>query len=91
MYKYKNNQLPISFQNLFALNNTIHSYPTRASANFHLTNPKLIIAHKSIRHYGPDLWNNLSLNAKSCSKLYSFKAFMKRDLLSSYKQKRKQK
>ena len=86
MFKYSNNQLPSSFQSLFTLNNTIHSYPTRNSQNFHLTNPKLIIlAHKSIRHYGPDLWNNLPITTKSCTTLYSFKSTMKRILLSAYK------
>ena len=84
MYKYTNNRLPSSFQNLFTRNNTIHSYPTRTCGDFHLTNPKLIIAHKSIRHYGPDLWNKLSSFIKSCSTLYSFKATMKRKLLSLY-------
>ena len=85
MFKYSNNQLPSSFQSLFTLNNTIHSYQTRNSQNFHLTNPKLIIAHKSIRHYGPDLWNNLPITTKSCTTLYSFKSTMKRILLSAYK------
>ena len=59
MYKYKNNLLPRSFRNFFTVNNAIHSYPTRTSSNFHLVNPKLVIAQKSIRHHGPDLWNAL--------------------------------
>ena len=85
MFKYCNNQLPTSFQNLFTLNNTIHSYPTRNSRNFHLINPKLIMAHKSIRHHGPDLWNSLPITIKSCTTIFSFKATMKRNLLSTYK------
>jgi hypothetical protein len=85
MFKYTNKQLPSPFQTFFTLNNTIHSYPTRSSENFHLTNPKMIMAQKSIIHYGPDLWNNLSIAIKSCSTLYSHKAAMKRNLLSLYK------
>ena len=84
MYKYTNNLLPNSFQIFFILNSTIHSYPTRNSSNFHLVNPKLLIAQKSIRHHGPDLWNLLPDSIKSCSTTYSFKATLKRKLLSEY-------
>ena len=84
MFKYFNNQLPSPFDNMFTLNNLIHSYPTRSSQNFHLTNPKLLIAHKSIRHSGSDLWNSLSNDIKSCTTLYCFKSKMKTKLLSQY-------
>ena len=84
MYKYTNNLLPNSFQKIFILNSTIHSYPTRNSSNFHLVNPKLLIAQKSIRHHGPDLWNLLPDSIKSCSTTYSFKATLKKKLLSEY-------
>ena len=84
MFKYVNNMLPLSFKNFFITNNTIHSYPTSNSSNFHLVNPKLLIAHRSIRHHGPDLWNSLPECIKSCHTLYSFKAKVKRMLLSEY-------
>ena len=84
MFKYKNNLLPRSFRNFFVLNSAIHSYPTRNSSNFHLTNPKLLIAQKSIRHHGPDLWNSLPDTIKSCQTIYSFKATLKKLLLSEY-------
>ena len=53
MYKYKNKLLPASFHDFFTLNSAIHSYPTRNSPNYHLVNPRLLLAHKSIRHHGP--------------------------------------
>ena len=84
MFKYFNNQLPSTFDNMFTLNESIHSYPTRSSHNFHLTNPKILLAHKSIRHHGPDLWNSLPNDIKSCTTLYSFKSKMKTKLLSQY-------
>ena len=83
MFKYLNNMLPLSFQNFYTMNKTIHSYPTRNSSNFHLVNPKLLIAHKSIRHHGPDLWNSLPESIKICRSLYSFKAKVK-IMLSEY-------
>ena len=84
MFKLKNNLLPSPFHDLFTLNKSIHDYPTRNSQNYHLMNPKLIIAQKSIRHNGPDIWNALPDSIKSCKTLYSFKATIKRQLLSEY-------
>ena len=68
LYKYKNKLLPGSFHNFITLNSAIHSYPTRNSPNYHLVNPRLLRAHKSIRHHGPDLWNALPDSIKSCTK-----------------------
>ena len=84
MYKLKNNLPPCTFHDLFTLNKSVHNYPTRNSQNYHLTNPKVIIAKKSIRHYGPDVWNALPAATKLCNTLYSFKATIKRQLLSEY-------
>jgi len=78
MYKYKNKLLPESFKDFFTLNSDIHSYPTRNSQNFHLVNPRLLIAHTSIRHHGPDLWNTLPDNITSCHNLFAFKARIKK-------------
>ena len=84
MFKYVNNMLPPSFHNFYTMNTSIHSYPTRNSSNFHLINPKLLIAQRSIRHHGPDLWNSLPESIKLSSSLYSFKANVKSMLLSEY-------
>ena len=84
MYKYTTNLLPRSFQSFFTLNTNIHSYPTRRSADFHLNNPKTLLAHKSIRHHGPDIWNSLPDTVKSRTSLHSFKASAKKYVLSKY-------
>ena len=84
MYKYSHNQLPTLFHNRYSLNSNIHSYPTRRSTDYHLVNPKIIIAQKSIRHHGPDVWNTLPNQIKQCSSLYSFKASLKNLLISNY-------
>ena len=84
MFKYTNKMLPPSFSNFFIYNANIHSYPTRRSHDFHLNNPKILKAHKSIRHHGPDVWNSLSNSLKHKTSLSSFKAATKKNLLSQY-------
>ena len=84
MYKCWINTIPLAFRNIFVYNSDIHSHPTRHSSDFHLTNPKIIMAYKSIRHHGPDIWNALPGNIKHSATLYSFKASMKKYLISTY-------
>ena len=84
MYKFSTNALPLSFTNIFTYNGSIHTYPTRQSSDLHLTNPKTILALKSIRHHGPDIWNKLPSNIQQSTSLLSFKALMKKYLLSQY-------
>ena len=84
MFKFSKNILPPAFQNLFTYNTDIHSYPTRHSSDLHLSNPKILIAHRSTRHYGPDIWNSLPDNIKHSASLYSFKALLKKYLISKY-------
>ena len=45
------------------------------------------MAYKSIRHHGPDIWNALPDNIKHSATLFSFKASMKKYLISKYAQK----
>ena len=84
MFKLKQNLLPSKFQSMFQRNEEIHSHNTRNSCNFHLFNPKTSLAHRSIRHSGPDIWHSLPEEIKKCSSLYSFKATLKKHILSSY-------
>ena len=84
MFKYKSKSLPLLFQNLYTPNSNLHSYPTRHASDYHLNNPKLIVAQRSIRHHGPDVWNNLPDHVKASASLYSFKSTMKKHLLSQY-------
>ena len=84
MYKYTTNLLPVSFQSFFTYNADIHAYPTRRSTDLHLNNPRTLLAQKSIRHHGPDIWNSLPESIKSCTALHSFKATAKKYVLSKY-------
>ena len=66
------------------INSNIYTYPTRRSTDFHLENPRIILAQKSIRHHGPDVWNTLPANLKQCTTLNTYKASFKTYLLSTY-------
>ena len=84
MYKFSTNTIPIPFRNLFVYNKDIHTYPTRHSTDLHLTNPRILLNHKTIRHHGPDIWNALPHNIKQSASLLSFKASLKKFLISKY-------
>ena len=84
MFKYTSNLLPSIFRNFYTTNLNVHSYPTRHANDYHLNNPKLILAQKSIRHHGSEVWNNLPNHIKNSKSLYSFKALVKKHLLTQY-------
>ena len=84
MYKFTMNLLPQSFNNIFNLNSNIHSHLTRRSNDYHLENPKTTLAHKSIRHHGPDTWNSLPQTVRNSPSLFSFKTSVKKLILSKY-------
>ena len=84
MHKYTFNRLPSVFENFFIPNSNIHSYPTRNSSGYHLENPRIILAQKSLKHHGPDVWNSLPDSLKQCTKLHLFKQQFKNILLNQY-------
>ena len=84
MQKFNLKLLPEVFLNFFQHNANVHKYPTRHSQDFHLSNPKILLAHKSIRHNGPDVWNALPTKIKKCKSLCSFKSLTKKHLISQY-------
>ena len=84
MYRYHSHQLPNTFDNMFYLNSELHNYPTRISFNVHLINPITALAHKSIKHTGPDIWNSIPLHIRSQSTINRFKVEYKKGILSNY-------
>ena len=52
MYKYCDNLLPSSFNNMFKTNAENHDYNTRNALNFEYPNNKLNFCDKSICHQG---------------------------------------
>ena len=84
MYKYSRNQLPSVFDNFCIPNSNIHSYPTRRSSDYHLENPRIVLAQKSLKHHGPDVWNSLPDIIKQCDTISLFKKHLKDSILSQY-------
>ena len=74
MFKYTKDALPQVLRNF--------SYPTRTRNNIHLNNPKLLLAHKSLRHHGPDVWNALPDHVKHLPFIKSFKRKMKENIIN---------
>ena len=84
MFKYIHNSLPQAFNNLFSFNRNLHQYPTRTRDNIHLNNPRILLAHKSLRHHGPDVWNALPTLIKQSSFANNFKRKLKKMKINEY-------
>ena len=84
MFHYNAKLLPLYFEKMFQANREVHSYPTRHGCNIHLTNPKTALAHKSIRHTGPDVWNSLPPKIRNLNSTGLFKKSLKHMLLERY-------
>ena len=82
MFRFNTNLLPMPLSHMFQPNSAVHSYSTRQALDIHLQNPRTALAHKSIRHRGPDVWNSLPQNVRCKQKLVSFKGAIKHILLS---------
>ena len=84
MYRFHSKQLPTIFEHMFKLNSAVHNYPTRIPSNVHLLNPITRLAHKSIRHTGPDIWNNIPLYVRRYSTISRFKLEFKKFIINRY-------
>ena len=77
MFRYNAGLLPESFSSMFQINAKVHSHFTRQVSHIHLNNPLTALAHKSIRHSGPDIWNSLPQRVRDLQKMHSFKKAIK--------------
>ena len=76
MYKYNNNMLPHSFDELFTEHQSNHSYNTRNKGDYQFH----MFRMRTFLNTGPKIWNNLPKNVK-CSKSISQ---FKRNFVSFY-------
>ena len=60
----------------------IISYYTRQASNIHLTNPRTVLADKSIRHRGPAVWNALPQSLLELKKIQTYRKAIKNFLIS---------
>ena len=84
MYKFSNNELPISFKNYFTRRSDIHDYPTRQLHDFSHTKNKKAFSDHSVRTCGPILWNSLPKAMKSSKSIKHFRVQLKRNLSQTY-------
>jgi len=84
MFMIRNNNSLINFQDMFILNNQIHSYNTRSSKLFHLPRARTKIRQYSIKYQGPVIFNSLSNDIKESVTYSSFTKKLKSHLISKY-------
>ena len=74
-HKYKNNNIPLYFENMFSDNSDVHSYNTRQSNKLHIRGTRTCAASKCIRHYIPKLIYELPLSITEKLDIHSYKGF----------------
>ena len=86
MYKYCNNMLPSTFDNMFTMNANNHTYATRYASDFEFPNIRLEFCEKSISYRGVKQWNNIPPHIKDSKSIHSFKTTYKQLFISKYEQ-----
>ena len=81
MFLYRHGLLPESFDNMFPLNNEIHSYNTSRSC-FSLPYCRTNIGKFSIRYQGPKLFNSVNEDIRNSSSVSLFSSRLKSFLLA---------
>ncbi len=82
MYKYKMGLLPTIFENMFTLNQDVHSYNTRQSAQIHIPKATLEIRLRAIRNKGAIIWNHFSTRLTFTTySIISYKYILKQFIL----------
>ena len=85
VFKQRKGEAPEAFENYFTENNAIHNHQTRQAGNLHPNKPKTRYGNKSIKYYGANLWNSLSMKARSTDvTLKCFAKKIKESLLEGY-------
>ena len=82
MYRYCKGMLPSLFNDIFLLNEAVHSHYTRQSNLFHYFPLNSNVAKFSIKYNGPKIWNNIPTCLKELN-YYSFKKQYRQFLIIS--------
>ena len=85
MHAHHNDQLPECFTSFFRESGTNHNHHTRSVANisYEPVLCRTARGQRSIRFYGPKIWNDISLSIKQASKI-KFKREYKSVIFSQY-------
>ena len=84
MYQLTCNNLPSAIKSMFTLNSDVHSHFTHQASNFHILYTRTSLAHKTIKHKRPTLWNMLNEQLKASKTIYNFKHVFKSVTLEFY-------
>jgi hypothetical protein len=84
MYKHSQDMLPTSLNRLFITHKMHHQYLTRNRSNPRIPLSKYTLTIKSVKHKGPQIWNCIPANLKSCRNINSFKLKYKHHILNMY-------
>ena len=83
MYLFKKGLVPGIFNEMFLINNRIHSYNrTRKSNAFHIFPSRTNLRHFAISFQGPKFFNSLNNDIQTAVSISLFKAKLKAFLLS---------
>ena len=84
MYNVYNNISPKRLIQMFILNDSVRSHNTRSRNKYHYQKVFTQSMLNSVRHNGPRIWNDLTVDLRQCTTLSSFKTRLKRQLISLY-------
>jgi len=76
--------LPSPLNNIFTINQNVHSYNTRQPHDFHFMPMRYDIVFKSFIHQGPQLWSELPNEIKCASSRKAFVSRIKKYILGNY-------
>ena len=82
MYKSLNNLLPPQFSIVFTLIKDLHDHNTRHKNNIHQISYHIDVRARSMKVYGPKVWNNLPLSTWNSLSYSLFKKCCKSYLLN---------
>lgn len=84
MFKFNNNLLPNTFDDLFTKQSDIHVIDTRHKDQFRLPLTKKVFCEKSIRFTGIRLWNGIDSTIKESLNVKHFRSAFKSHLMKCY-------
>jgi len=84
MYKFYNNELPISLKNYFKYVHNYHEHNTRQHKHLYVERYKTRIKSSSVKIAGPKLWNSLDVNIKRSVSCSVFKRRFIKNIINNY-------
>ena len=86
MYKYTHNMLPQTFNHLFSLTSSVHSYETRSSSrgDLYVSKNRTCFLRNSPFQRSIIYWNELDTGLKQCTTVASFARKLKESIINFY-------